>query len=109
MKNKENCCGRKLQRTQNKVRRLFWSVELMSSPVAFPGKQTLRPSGRMFIKEYPKVETCDGRDKKQDGAEGESELQSRLDNRLSQPPEAVELAWSFRIIGPTWLNIHKPA
>lgn len=63
----------------------------------------------MFIKEYPKVETCDGRDKKQDGAEGEGKLQSGLNTRLSQPPEAVELAWPFRIIGPTWLNIHTPA
>lgn len=81
---------------------------LKPSPVAFPGKETLRPSGRMFIKEYPKVETCDGRDKKQDGAEGEGELQSGLNTRLSQPPEAVELAWPFRIIGPTWLNIHTP-
>lgn len=56
------------------------------------------------------VDTCGGRDRKQDGTEGEVELQCKPNNRLSRPPlEALQLAWLIRVLGlHGWTFISLP-
>ena len=62
---------------------------------------------RCSFKNVHEVNTFGGRDRKQDGTEGQVELQCEPSNRLSQPPlGALEPAWPFLIITPRWPDLY---
>lgn len=79
-----------------------WSMALMSSPIGFPGKQAVRSRGSVFIKEYSRGSHL----WKQDGTEGEVELQGGPYNRLTRPPEDPEASMALQ---KYWAHMAKPS